>query len=110
MTAGNFRKESLAKNVQKLFKTVSQATSSITALTSRTGVTPPTGYAGRVLFLPQIVAAGTRVGDSAAATAQMGAQITAASISNGEVASVTVRNGAATAQTVTLAWTFVGNF
>lgn len=107
---GNFRKESLAKDVQRLFKTVSEATSSITALTTRTGVTPPTGYAGRVLFVPHIVAAGTRVGDSAAATAQIGAQIVAASVSNGQIASVSVRNGAATAQAVTLAWTFVGNF
>lgn len=110
MPAGNFRKESLAKNIQPLFKVVSAATSSITALTTRAGVTPPTGYSGVVVDPPFIASASVRVVDSAAATAQVGASIVAASVTNGRVTSVSVRNGAATAQTVTLGWKFTGTF
>lgn len=92
------RRGAQAKAIQRLFLVVEGTTSSITSGSTRTGITPP-NRAGRV-YNVFISDGSVRAG---------GASIENITLTNGEIASVDVLNGA-TAQTVTLAWTFFGNF
>jgi len=108
MAGSGERREVQARKLHRLFKVVEGTTSSITAATTRSTVLPPTGQAGKIFTVPTITGGSVRFVDSTT-TGTGGAQIADVTIANGAITSVDVFN-AITAQTVTLAWTFTGNF
>jgi len=92
------RRESLGRQLQGMFKVVENTTSSMTSGATRTGITPP-NQPGKVYNV--MVSAGSVRG--------AGVTINNLGLTNGEITTADVFNSA-TAQTVTLAWTFFGYF
>lgn len=92
------RRETKARDIQGLFKVVTNTTASI-ANGATVSATPPTTDAGKVInaFIQTGSVRGSGLG------------INTATLTSGEVTAVEVFN-AATAQTATVGWVLAGNF